>query len=182
MRKLIFLSAVVAALGLVAVGCNDESSTTSQSPGPQQQAAAPADAIPAGLILAQAPEKAADVLALKGAKAGDEVVFHGKVGGRVAPFVDGRAVFQVVDASIQSCADMPDEHCPTPWDYCCEADVSKKSASIQVVGPDGKPLRASLKGVGGMKELSDVTIKGTVAKAGEAGPVIVNATGIYVKR
>jgi hypothetical protein len=181
MRKSILLSAVVAAIGLVAVGCNDESSTTSQSPGQQQQAAAPADALPAGLILAQAPEKATDVLALKQVKVGDEVVFHGKVGGRLAPFVDGRAVFQVVDAGIQSCADMPADHCPTPWDYCCDADVNKKSASIQVVGADGKPLRANLKGVGGLKELSDVTIKGTLAKAGEAGPVIVNATGIYVK-
>jgi hypothetical protein len=181
MRRIISLSAVVVALGLVVVGCKDESSTTVQSTGQSQQAGAPAEAIPAGLILAQAPEKATDVLALKQAKAGDEVVLHGKVGGRVAPFVDGRAVFQVVDATLQSCKDIPGDTCATPWDYCCDPDINKKSASIQVVGADGKPLRANLKGVGGLKELSDVTIKGTVAQAGEAGPVIVNATGIYVK-
>lgn len=180
MRKLVCLSVVVVAVGVVVAGCKDDSPTTVQAP-VQQQAAAPAEALPATLILNEAPQAATDVLALKQAKAGDEVVLRGKVGGRVEPFVNGRAVFQVVDTSIRSCKDLPGDTCETPWDYCCEPDVNKKAATVQVVGADGKPLRANLKGVGGLKELSEVTIKGKVAQAGDSGPVIVNATGIHVK-
>ena len=179
MRKTIIAVAVLAAAGVLVVGCEDKPTTTSNAP--SQAAPAAAEALPAGLVLTEAPADAKDVLALKGAKPGDEVVLRGKVGGRVEPFVEGRAVFQVVDASIKSCKDMPDDHCKTPWDYCCEPDVNQKSASVQVVGADGKPLRAGLKGVGGLQPLSEVTIKGTVVQAGEAGPVLVNATGIHVK-
>jgi hypothetical protein len=178
MFRIISVCATVVALGLFVAGCEDRP-TTSQ-PSPQGQSPS-AGALPAGLMLAQAPADAKDVLALKQAKEGEQVILRGKVGGRVEPFVEGRAVFQVVDASLQSCKDIPGDTCPTPWDYCCDADVNKKSASIQVVGADGKPLRTGLKGVGGLKPLSEVTIKGTVAKAGETGPVIVNATGIHVK-
>ena len=177
MRKMLIAVAVLASAGVLVVGCDDPAPTPSTS---SQATPAAAEALPAGLVLTQAPADAQDVLALKGAKPGDEVVLRGKVGGRVEPFVEGRAVFQVVDASIKSCKDMPDDHCETPWDYCCEPDVNQKSASVQVVGADGKPLRTGLKGVGGLQPLSEVTIKGTVVQAGEAGPVLVNATGIHV--
>ena len=177
MRRMLIAVAVLVSAGVLAGGCEDKPVTTSNGP----SKAAPAEALPVGLILTAAPGDAKEVLALKGAKAGDEVVLRGKVGGRVEPFVDGRAVFQVVDASIKSCKDLPGDKCETPWDYCCEPDVNQKSATVQVAGADGKPLRTGLKGVGGLQPLSEVTIKGTVVQAGEAGPLLVNATGIHVK-
>ena len=180
MRTLICLCFVVVTAGLLLVGCKEDSSSTAKTSN-QQQAAAPADVLPAGFVLAQAPENASDVVGLKRAKPGDEVVLRGRVGGRVEPFVGGRAAFQVVDLGQKSCKELEGDACKTPWDYCCDPEVSKKSASIQVVGADGKPLHTTLKGVAGMQPLSEVTIKGKVAQASESGPLIVNATGIYVK-
>ena len=178
MRKTLIAVAMLVSAGLLVVGCDDPAPTPSTS-SPTTPAAA--EGLPSGLMLTAAPAEAKDVLALKGAKAGDEVVLRGKIGGRAEPFVEGRAVFQVVDAGLKSCKDIPGDTCATPWDYCCEPEVNQKSASVQVVGADGKPLRTGLKGVGGLQPLSEVTIKGTVVQAGEAGPVLVNATGIHVK-
>jgi hypothetical protein len=178
---------VSGALGGVALiaGCDERAespATRSQSASPSQTAAV--DTLPPGLVLAEAPAGAKDVAAVrKEVKAGDEVVLRGKVGGSLSPIVEGRASFQIVDASLTSCDQMPGDTCKTPWDYCCDdpKEVAAHSASVQVVGADGKPLRAPLAGVGGLKPLSEVTVKGTVAKAGDSGTLVVNATGIYVK-
>ena len=87
------------------VGCDDRGNATHNQTSTPSQAAA-ADTLPAGLVLAQAPAGAKDVAAVKkGAKPGDEVVLRGRVGGSVSPFVDGRASFQVVDASLKACGE-----------------------------------------------------------------------------
>ena len=52
---------------------------------------------------------------------------------------------------------------------------------MQVVGADGKPLRAGLSGFAGLKPLSVVTVKGKVSKAGESGLLVIDATGLHVK-
>ena len=91
---------------------------------------------------------------------------------------------QVIDASLKACGEGPvKDECTTPCDYCCEdpKEVAAHSASVQVVGADGKPLRGGLKGVGGLKPLSEVTVKGTVANAADSGVLVVNATAIHVK-
>lgn len=63
------------------------------------------------------------------------------------------------------------DECKTPWDYCCSEpkEIAAHSATVQVVRPDGKPLRAALTGVAGLKPLSEVTVKGTVARAADSG-------------
>ena len=175
-------SMLVPFLVLAMVGCDDRDNTATSEKGAAATASAPADAVPAGLILASAPGDAKDVNALKGsAKEGDEVILRGRVGGSVHPIVDGRAAFQVVDLSVKSCKEIPGDTCETPWDYCCEPDVAKSTATVQVVGADGKPLKTSLKGVGGLAPLAEVTVKGKVGKTQEGAPLVVNATGIHVK-
>jgi hypothetical protein len=166
-------------LMVAAVGCDNDTTAT------RAPATAPAAALPAGLVLAEAPAGAKDVVALRrGAKAGDEVVIRGRVGGSPSPLVEGRASFQLVDASLKACGEgTAMDECKTPWDYCCSEpkEIAAHSASVQVVGADGRPLRASLSGVGGLKPLSEVTVKGTVATAADSGALVVNATGIHVK-
>ena len=58
----------------------------------------------------------------------------GCIGGSKDPFVQGRAVFTIVDPTIINCKAMGDEeHCPTPWDYCCEPreNLKKNIATIE---------------------------------------------------
>ena len=173
-------------ISLVALvtGCDDRDAGT-KAPGQAPAQASSADALPAGLVVSEAPAGAKDVVALKKeAKVGDEVVVRGRVGGSVSPFVEGRASFQLIDTSLKACGESnPADTCRTPWDFCCEEpkEVAAHSASVQVVGADGKPLRSALQGAGGLKPLSEVTVRGTVAKGSDTGTLIVNATAIHVK-
>jgi len=141
-------------------------------------------ALPAGLILAAAPEGSQSVEAAKeSAAAGKTITMRGRIGGSLAPFVPGRAVFTLMGDGLESCSDNPDDKCATPWDYCCEQpkDIALHAATVQVLDATGAPLKADLKGRNGIKELSEVVVVGTVAVA-DGGTLVVNATGIFVAK
>ncbi len=76
-----------------------------------------------------------------------------------------------------------EDHCATPWDYCCEPHESlvASSATIQVVETDGRPLKADLKGLRGLDPLAEVYVVGTVAQRDEGGTFVVNASGVWIK-
>lgn len=138
--------------------------------------------LPEDFFLSKEPEGAKSVEEAKeSAKAGEKIVLRGRIGGSMSPFVKGRAVFTLMGSVLKACSDNPDDHCKTPWDYCCEtADaIAKHSAMIQVVDGKGAPLRLELKGVNGLKELSEVVIQGTV-KESQGKVLIINATGLYM--
>ncbi len=138
------------------------------------------------LLLASTPEKALDIADLrKSAQAGDTVTFTGNVIGSESVFMDGRAVMIMGDPKkITSCNLIPGDECETPWDVCCDdPDVIKASiVTVQVVDDAGKPLKTGLKGLGGMKELSALTVTGEVAEGSNKDNMLVNATGIFVQR
>ena len=142
-------------------------------------------ALPAGFFLASAPANVKTVEQIKAsAKTGDTIAIQGRVGGGGEnPFVDGRAVFTIVGPGIPACADNPDDHCKTPWDYCCETpeDVVAHSATIQIVDEKGALLRTSLKGQNGIKELSDLIVVGRVAQTDDK-VLVVHATGVYIAK
>jgi len=152
----------------------------------ETRATQPAAALPEGLILTEAPQGPLSVLAAKKSlQTGDDVVVRGLIGGRVEPFVAGRAIFQLVDSSIPTCAARGgDDHCRTPWDYCCEPkeEVTAKSVTVQVVGKDGKPLEIQLKGAGGLNPMARIIVRGKVDQKPDANTMIIRAEGIYVER
>lgn len=118
----------------------------------------------------------------KTAKEGDTVTIQGRIGGSVYPFVENRAVFTIVGPGLLACSDREDDHCKTPWDYCCDPrdEILRHSATIQVTDAAGKPLKVGLKGQAGLKELSTVTVVGKVTHAGEKA-LIITATAMHVK-
>lgn len=141
--------------------------------------------LPAGFFLESEPAEHAGVKECKGAaKPGDRVSMHGRIGGSEEPFVAQRAIFTMMDLGVPSCADMGEDHCPTPWDYCCEPGESKlaNGATVQVVGADGKPLRGGLKGVHGLTPGAEVCVVGTVAANESSGAMVVNARSVYVRQ
>lgn len=115
---------------------------------------------------------------------GDDVTFNAKVMGSKTPFVTGRALMVVGDENTMTSCDLMsgDDHCETPWDVCCEDPkmIQKATASVQVVDAEGRVLSLGLQGVKGLKELSRVRIKGTVAPMSTAQSFIVNAQAIEV--
>jgi hypothetical protein len=170
----------IIAIVLLAAGCTGGTGTDT-IPAPAGTAS-----LPAGALLAAAPAGAKPLPEVKkSAQKGDTVVFTARIGGRNEPFVKSRAVMVVIDPAIPSCSDMGEEdHCPTPWDYCCEPPeaITAGTATVQFVGADGKPLAVDLQGQGGLAPLATVTVTGVVADKDDTGLFIVNATGIHVAK
>ena len=136
------------------------------------------------VLLNAMPAAAVDVsAAVPSAKAGEEIVVQGRLLGAEKVFVENRAAFVLGDSTkLTACSDKAGDTCPTPWDACCDAKevIRTAVATIQVVDGKGTVLKESVKGLGGLTELSNVVIKGTVATASGNGVLIVNATGIFV--
>lgn len=130
--------------------------------------------------------KPADALPVKTAreqlKPGDAAVVFGQIGGVLHPFLDGYAGFVLGDTDIVFCNEMGDDHCPTPWDACCEdADKLKASrASVQFVDGAGQILPGSMAGFSGLAGLSEVVVQGTVAEGSTPENLIIEASSIYV--
>ena len=167
---------LLAALALGIAGCDRQAAT------PQP---APPVAIPASLLLSEAPAGAKDVAAVvKEAKNGEEVIVRGRIGGRAEPFVGDRAVVQIIDPGIKACNENPGDGCATPWDVCCEPTDRLLAGSmiIQVLDANGRPLKAGLKGVGGLQPLSTIIVKGKAARPEGSKAVTVNATSLYVAK
>ena len=104
--------------------------------------------------------------------------------GSKSPFVAGRAMVILGDPDkLTSCDIKHGDRCLTPWDVCCDDhdDIKNFTATIQIVAQDGKLVKAGLKGLKGIQELSQLIITGTVADGSNADNLLINATGIYVQ-
>jgi hypothetical protein len=176
MKKLIVASML--ALGLLVTGCKESDDTATVTP------AAPTEALPATLIATTQPSgDAQDVAALKkSAKDGDRVVVRGRVGGTPKPLADNRAIMTVADLGLPTCEKTAMATCPTPWDSCCEPKeaLTASTATVQVVGADGKPLKATLDGAGGIKPLKQVVVAGVVKNPPGGEAMVIEASQIYV--
>lgn len=116
-------------------------------------------------------------------KAGKEVILEGRVMGVMNPFVDNRAVFVLGDnATITPCSDMEEDHCPTPWDACCDPNEIRQAgtATVQIVNAEGDVLKQGLEGVNGLEKLATVRVAGTLAPNTSPESLIVNASAIHV--
>ncbi len=169
-----------ALVGLL-IGCSQETSTPAAS---DQSNLNPAPAVDGSKFLLTAePEGASDVIKVReDASDGDDVVIAGRIGGSKNPWIDGRAAFSIVDASLKACSDIPGDQCPKPWDYCCETTkLPNAVALIKVVDEGGDLVKADARELLEVKELSAVIVKGK-AKRDDAGNLTVLASGVYVKK
>jgi hypothetical protein len=180
-RNIAIVAFSLAAVAVVA-GCDarEDQSTTSASSTTSATAGA---ALPAGLVVTEAPAGAQEIAAVKkDAKDGDAIVIRGKVGGREEPIAKNRAIITLLDPAVTTCDTMPGDACKTPWDACCEPSekIAANSATVQVVDAGGRPLAASLEGVAGLKPLSNVTVSGIARRAAGSDVLIVEAKQIHV--
>lgn len=144
----------------------------------------PRGPLPVGFFVDAPIEGARDVSDLRakgGIKVGDEVVLRGRIGGGKEPFVAGRAMVTLMGARLKPCNENPDDACKTPWDVCCDPKelIRANTATVQIVDAKGQPLRTDLKGRRGVKELSDVIVRGKVT-AVDGAMLVVDATAMSV--
>lgn len=131
---------------------------------------------PAAWLLAETPADARTVAEIKPtATEGDPVVMRARIGGRRDPMTPGTPVFVVVDPGLPSCADIPGDNCPTPWDYCCEPreSLNANTATVQLVDTDADPIAA------GLQPLDEIIIVGTVGPRPSEQVLTIRATGVH---
>jgi hypothetical protein len=134
-----------------------------------------------GYLLKEEPKDAKEVKQVKEkAKNGDEVIIVGRIGGRRNPWVKGAAAFSIVDTSLKSCDQIPGDNCPTPWDYCCEADINKSAVFVTFVDDQGKIIKKDARQLLKVKELQTVVIQGKV-KRDKTDNVSILASKLYVR-
>lgn len=164
------------ATAILLVSCEKKETTAAAPP-----ASGPSAALSAILAAAPAGEPKPIHLIRATAKPGDEITVSGKIMGNEKPFVEGRSAFILGDPAVLTpCNEDPADKCTTPWDVCCDSPEDKKRgiATIQVVGADGRVLKESVEGVGGLINLATVTVSGKVAAGSSADLLIINAQAI----
>lgn len=173
-------SIILATAACLLASCKKEEATASSS-APAATSSAPSAELSKVLANAPAGEAKAIHTVRTTVKPGDEITISGKIMGSDSPFVSGRAAFVLGDPELLTpCNEMPGDKCETPWDVCCETAEEKKAgtATIQIVGADGRVLKENLEGAGGLAKLAKVTVTGKVAEGSTADALVVNATAI----
>ena len=169
MRNCVLLAACLLA---VFIGC------AKTAPPPAEGASAEGEAY----LLSSEPAGATDVLkAIENAKADEDVVVVGRVGGEVDPWVEGLAAFSIVDRSLAPCNETKGDECKTPWDYCCEPELATFKTLIKIVDEQGKLVNVDARKLLNLKELQTIVVQGKAARD-DAGNLTVLATGIYVRK
>jgi len=166
----VFASLAPAALLL---GCSESAEQAQSSTKPSTPA----------WVLTAAPEGAVSVLEAKAsAKEGDEIVLRGRIGGGAEPVSAESSVIRIVDAGLFNQCTVEDDHCPTPWDYCCASseELVGHSATVQLVDGSGNPITQSPT-AHGFVGLDEVIVRGTVGARPNDEVLVVRATGIYRK-
>ena len=147
-------------------------------------AAAGGAGLPSGLMLARRPLGAVGVTTARmGVRPGEPISLIGRIGGSRSPIVSNRAVFTIVDPEMKCCLETSDEdHCPRPWDYCCSdrAKLAAATATIEICGPDGKPLALALEQEGTLKPLTLIAVNGVLETPDGSGSLVIRARGIYL--
>ena len=160
---------IMAAVVLIVAGCKDD-----------KLAEKPAiDGTP--YLLTSQPAGSMEVKELLSeAKDGDEVVVIGRIGGEIDPWVEGLAMFNIVDNSLVPCNKIPGDECPFPWDYCCDPNVAASRTLVEVVDKNGETVAEDARRLLSVTELQTVVVKGT-ARRDTDGNVTLIATGIFVQ-
>lgn len=133
-------------------------------------------------VLSEEPKDAQTVLTTREkAKDKDDVVVVGRIGGRKDPWVKGVAAFSIVDPSLKACNERPGDTCPTPWDYCCEADLAKATVFVTVIdGKTGKTLKEDARETLKLHELDTVVVEGK-AQRDKKGNLTIAASKLFVR-
>ena len=167
-------------LALTLVACNG--GDTQENPPSSTDTSKPADPIETFFSESAIPEARALGEVLKTAQPGETVRVTGQIGGTVKPFGEDFAIFMLADESLTFCNEMavPD-HCPTPWDACCEPPekLRKNRTVVQLSNAAGEVIPVDLKGRQGLQELKRITLEGTLVQREDDGSFFIEGKRIY---
>ncbi len=132
--------------------------------------------------LSEEPDGAVGVIdARESAEDGAPLVLVGRIGGAAKPWVEGRAAFTLLDASMSIVAEGEDsgeeEVC---MGDCCATERLSCTTLVKVVDEQGKLVPVDSRELLGLKESDMVVVTGT-AKKDQSGNFTMLASGVYVR-
>lgn len=132
--------------------------------------------------LTEEPDGALGVIAAKeSAEDGTQLILVGRIGGSAKPWIDGRAAFMLVDASMSVVAEgegsEEDELCTGD---CCATELANCTTLVKVVDEKGQLVAVDSRELLGVKESDMVVIEGT-AKKDDSGNFVMLAKGVFVR-
>ncbi len=134
-------------------------------------------------LLHEEPAGAVGVIAAReSAEDGKPLVLVGRIGGSAKPWIDGRAAFMLLDASMSIVAEGEEdlaegELCTGD---CCASELLDCTTLVKVVDEQGRLVPIDSRKLLGLKESDLVVVQGT-AKKDENGNFVMLAKGVYVR-
>jgi hypothetical protein len=112
----------------------------------------------------------------------EPVTVLGRIGGGREPFIGDIAAFTIVDRKLKACSEMgDDDHCDTPWDFCCEPGLSKNSMTVKFLDDKGHVVPIDAKQLFNLKVLQTVVVSGELQKSQDGSSALI-AKKMYVRK
>ncbi len=177
MRSLAFVALLTSISVPFLSGCG-QSTQSSATAAP----AATIDIDGSKFLLSEEPTGAVGVIAAReSAEDGEPLVLVGRIGGAANPWIDGRAAFTLLDASISVVAKGEGSgEAELCMGDCCAANRLASTTLVKVVDNRGKLVLVDSRKLLGVKASDMIVIEGT-AKKDESGNFVMLAKGIYVR-
>jgi hypothetical protein len=174
---------ITSALWLTAAlisGCGDAPAVQPRT------AAAQAQIDGARYMLAEEPDDAIGVIeARQSASDGATLTVVGRIGGTSSPWVDGRAAFTLLDASLVLVAEGTDAGDAGDGQICtgdcCATERAHATMLVKILGDNGRVLVVDSRDLLGIAENDMVVVRGT-AKKDKNGNVTLVADAVFVRR
>ena len=134
-------------------------------------------------ILSTEPTGAIGVTeARQDSKHDDDIVLVGRIGGRENPWIDGRAAFMLIDASMSVVAEGEDagetEVC---LGDCCASLRAECTTLVKVIDENGKPLDVDARELFDAETDDLVVVQGKVQRDDEQSTFTIAADGVYIR-
>lgn len=133
-------------------------------------------------LLTEEPDGAVGVIeARESAKDGEPLIIVGRIGGSNKPWVEGRAAFMLLDASMSVVSEgSEEEEGELCMGDCCANERAECTTLVKVVD-NGSLVPADSRQLLGLKENDFVVVRGKASKD-DSGNFAVLADGVYVRR
>jgi hypothetical protein len=160
----------------ISSGCGGSSDSQSQIPN------TPVSVDASNFKLDEEPGGAMGVIAAReSAEDGAPLVLVGRVGGCANPWVEGRAAFTLLDASmsvvVEGEGSAEGEICTGD---CCATERLACTTLVKILDQDGQLVSVDSRVLFGLRESDMVVVQGT-AKKDDHGNFVMLATGIFIR-
>lgn len=133
-------------------------------------------------LLSEEPDGAVGVIAAReSAEDGKPLVMVGRIGGTANPWIEGRAAFTLLDASMTVVAEGEMSEGAICTEACCDEERLACTALVKVIDPDGQLIAMDSRQLLGVKADDMVVVEGKAQKD-KAGNFVMLANRVYIRR